>query len=497
MAKRETFYSTFYGFKSSPFHVTPDPDNLLLTAAHKHAIGAIFYGIVARKGFVVVTGEVGVGKTSVLRSSLERLDTASAKFVYLYNPRLTPTELYRAIITDLGYSLEDGQDALTALQRLLVEYYRRGVNIVLAIDEAQNMPEETLEDLRVLSNLETRSDKLVQIVLVGQPELDVMLRKSRLRQLQQRIAVRATIPALTFRQSLRYVRHRLAVAGRAEDNPLFSFLALAYIVHAAGGNPRRLNIYCDNALINGLGHRAERITLPVAHEALHEFKLSLRSQSWRLRWVLATAGVVVLGAIFGAALLSRAQGSLGQSSNRQIVTTTVASPVAQPVKTMSTIGGTEPLSDSSRVEPFANGASAADVNHTAATSRSGATVAQTDSTGTPANPASAMTTIVEPTNAPEAASTESTAGRTGDAPPLTPNEKTGAMVQPDGKIGVRVRPGDSLIQLCLRIYGRCSTETLRRVLEINPQIRSEDVIVSGHIVVFQPPWSAARPSDNE
>jgi general secretion pathway protein A len=458
LAKRETFYSTFYGFQSSPFHVTPDPDNLLLTAAHKHAIGAISYGIAARKGFVVVTGEVGVGKTSVLRSSLERLDTASAKFVYLYNPRLTPAELYRAIITDLGYSLEDGEDALTALQRLLVEYYRREVNIVLAIDEAQNMPEETLEDLRVLSNLETRSDKLVQIVLIGQPELDTMLRKSRLRQLQQRIAVRATIPALTFIQSLRYVRHRLAVAGRAEDNPLFSFAALAYIVHAAGGNPRRLNIYCDNALINGLGHRAERITLSIAHEALHQFKQSLRSQSWRLPWIIATASVIVLAAFFGAALLPRAHGALGQSSYRQIVTPSVAAPAVEPVTTTPTIGATEPL---------ATGAPAADVNHTAATSPSSPTETQAGSIITPANP------------------------------PLPPDEKTSVIVRSDGKIGVIVRPGDSLIQLCFRIYGRCSSETLRRVLKINPQIHSEDVIKSGHVVVFQPPSSAARGSDNE
>ncbi len=468
MATRETFYSTFYGFKSSPFHVTPDPDNLLLTAAHKHAIGAIFYGIAARKGFVVVTGEVGVGKTSVLRSSLERLDTASAKFVYLYNPRLTPTELYRAIVTDLGHQLEDGQDALAALQSLLLEYYNKNVNIVLAIDEAQNMPEETLEDLRVLSNLETRSDKLLQIVLVGQPELDTMLGKSHLRQLEQRIAVRATIPALTFRQSIRYVQHRLAVAGRAEDNPLFSFAALAYIVHAAGGNPRRLNIYCDNALINGLGHRAECITLPIAHEALRQFKQSSRPQAWRMRWIIATASVVVLAAFFSGALLSRAQGPLGQSSKRPIVTASVETPAAKPVTTMPTIGA--------RVDPVANGASEADVNHTAPQSAAGPSEAQAGSMSKSADPAAAMTSKVEPVIAPEPNSAE--------AP--SPDEKTGAIVRPDGKIEVVVRRGDSLIQLCHRIYGRCSSETLRHVLEINPQIRSKSVILSGHVVVFQP-----------
>jgi len=201
LATRETFYTAFYGLKSSPFHVIPEPDNILLTEAHKHAIGAICYGVVARKGFVVITGEVGVGKTSVLRASLDRLDIASTRIIYLFNPRLTPTELYQTIFAELGACMDDSQELLAALQHLLLKLYNRGLNVVLAIDEAQNVPEQTLEDLRVLSNLETRSDKLLQIVLVGQPELDVMLSKSSLRQLQQRIAVRATIPSLSLKQA--------------------------------------------------------------------------------------------------------------------------------------------------------------------------------------------------------------------------------------------------------------------------------------------------------
>ena len=457
MAKRETFYTTFYGLKSSPFHVTPDPDNILLTEAHKHAIGAIYYGIVARKGFVVVTGEVGVGKTSVLRASLDRLDIATTKIVYLFNPRLTPAALYHAILADLGDRLEDGQDVLAALQHLLLEFYNSGLNVVLAIDEAQNMPEETLEDLRVLSNLETRSDKLLQIVLVGQPELDAMLSKSSLRQLQQRIAVRATIPALNLKQSFRYVRHRLAVAGRAEDNPLFSFAALSYIAYAAGGNPRRLNVYCDNALINGLGHRAERVTLPIAREALRQFKQSMRPQPWRLRWIAACAIVAVLGALGGTALRSSVQAWLGRSSARQVATASAPGPAAEPAAIMPTIQAAAPPTDP-----------------------------RVGLTSSPAESAPAVTTTVEPVAAPKPTLTGVTV-RTDDAAPF----------RPDRKIGVTVRPGDSLRQLCRSVYGRCGSATLRLVLQANPQIRSANFIVSGHTVVFPPRRPAGSGSDKK
>jgi general secretion pathway protein A len=437
LAKRETFYSTFYGFSSSPFHVTPAPDNLFLTEAHKHAIGAICYGVLARKGFVVITGEVGVGKTSVLRASLERVATPATKIVYLFNPRLSPAELYHTILADLGERLEARQDVVAALQHLLLNLYNGGMNVVLAIDEAQNMPEQTLEDLRVLSNLETRSDKLLQIVLVGQPELDALLSKPSLRQLQQRIAVRATIPALSLKQSFRYVRYRLAVAGRAKDNPLFSFAALCYIACAAGGNPRKLNIYCDNALINGLGHRAERVTLPIAREALRQFRQSMRQQSGRLRWIGASTIVVVLAALGATALMSPVLPWIGRSSEKQIASAPAAPPTEPPrieVVTVPSEGAKSPAGLSN----------------------------------SPVASASAVTTTVEAVAPP---------ARTDAAAPL----------RPDQSIGVVVRRGDTLLQLCRNVYGKCGSATLRLVLETNPQIRHAHSIASGQKLVFPPP----------
>jgi general secretion pathway protein A len=457
LAKRETFYTTFYGLRSSPFHVTPDPDNIFLTEAHKHAIGAICYGVVARKGFVVITGEVGVGKTSVLRASLDRFDIASTRIIYLFNPRLTPTELYKTILAELGACMDDSQDVLAALQHLLLKLYNRGLNVTLAIDEAQNMPEETLEDLRVLSNLETRSDKLLQIVLVGQPELDAMLSKSSLRQLQQRIAVRATIPALNLKESFRYVRYRLIVAGRAEGSPLFSFAALSYIAYAAGGNPRKLNIYCDNALINGLGHRAERVTLPIAREALRQFRQSVHPQRWRLRWIGASSTVVVLAALGATALKSPVLPWLGRSSERQIAKAPAAPPTNPP-----------------RIEVIGSGASAADSVREGATVPSETTESTVGVTDLPAESASTVTKPVEPV-APQPSFPGVTA-RTDDA----------ALLRPDQSISVVVRPGDTLLQLCRNVYGTCGSAMMRLVLETNPQIRHAQSIISGQKLVFPP-----------
>jgi type II secretory pathway predicted ATPase ExeA/phage tail protein X len=480
LAKRETFYTAFYGFRSSPFHVTPDPDNLLLTEAHKHALGAIYYGIVARKGFVVVTGEVGVGKTSVLRASLDRLDTTATKIVYLFNPRLTPTELYETILTDLGESLGDRRDALNALQHLLLRLYNSGLNVVLAIDEAQNIPEGTLEDLRLLSNLETRSDKLLQIVLVGQPELDATLAQSSLRQLKQRIAVRATIPAMSLKQSFRYMRHRVTVAGRGEDIPLFSFSALMYIAYAASGNPRKLNIYCDNALINGLGHRAERITLSIAREALRHFKLSVRGQAVR-GWLIPIAtSVVILVAAGGLAVWAFVHGPIAGSRAMRSVTASVAKAdpelVTREPRTEVVAAPTDAPGDASVVwRAFAANDERGEPSLSIA--------ASTDGTATTVKP------MTEPEH-----SFPGAMERTESVSPFRRDVKSAA-VRADGSIEVAVRSGDSLSSLCIRVYGRCDSLILRHVLESNPGLRSINLIVRGQTLVFQPYQTAERGSE--
>jgi general secretion pathway protein A len=312
--------------------------------------------------------------------------------------------------------------------------------------------------------------------------------------LQQRIAVRATIAALTLRQSFRYVRHRLAVAGRAEDNPLFSFAALSYIANAAGGNPRKLNIYCDNALINGLGHRAERITLPIAREALHHFRQSIQPKPWRLRWIAAAAIIVALGTLASRALWSSIPAWLGRSSEEQIAAASTAGPTAEPAVTLPIIQAPPAATDPPLIGAVASDASAADGVRPAAALPLGTTGPPVSLTSSTAEPAPDATTTVEPVAATEPPWIGVTVRR-GDAAPFRPDGRMGVIVRPDGRIDVTVRPGDSLLHLCLRIYGTCDTATLRRLLETNPKIRSANLIVSGETVVFQPRQSAESGSD--
>jgi general secretion pathway protein A len=300
----ETFYGGFYGFESAPFHVTPDPTLLFPTETHRAALGAIEYGIAAGKGFIAVTGEVGVGKTTVLRVCLDGLDSSKFKIIYLFSPALSTAELYATILEEFDVTLpptSNAADLLRVLQRTLLAVHGSGMQVVLAVDEAQQMPEATLESLRILSNLETDKSKLLQIILVGQPELDAVLAKHSMRQLAQRIAVRARVKSLTFRQSCRYILHRTRCAGRLASRPLFTTPALLYLAFVAGGIPRAINICCDNALINGYGHAAERISLSIVREACKAMKF--RSPLRRVAAVVAALILLVGLVAAGNALL--------------------------------------------------------------------------------------------------------------------------------------------------------------------------------------------------
>jgi general secretion pathway protein A len=268
-------YQAFYGFRADPFHVTPDASLMFLSKAHREAIGVLEYGLRVRKGFIVITGEVGVGKTTVLRHSLRRLDPEVSAIVYVLQPALTPHQLLTFIWEELmgetdpvhqPWSADTGEVIRRLLFRLK-ELHNAGKLIVIVIDEAQNMPVDTLESLRLLSNLESDKQKFLQIVMAGQPELDEKLARHELRQLNQRIAVRTRIGNLTPLEALSYIDFRLEMAaGRRLE--IFTHDALDYIVVKSGGNPRRLNIFCDNALINGLGYRAPVVTQQIAQEAI-------------------------------------------------------------------------------------------------------------------------------------------------------------------------------------------------------------------------------------
>jgi general secretion pathway protein A len=267
-------YLEFYNLKKEPFQVTPDPEFIYLSESHKEALASIIYGTEQKKGFIAITGAVGVGKTTVLRlylASLQDHPDWHVKTIYALNPNVTFQGLLKTIYRELGVRLttKDTSEMVNRLHRILVKEYKDGNNVVLIIDEAQNMPVETLENLRMLSNLETATDKLVQIVLVGQPELDETLNRYELRQLKQRIAVRALISPLTIRESREYITHRLQKAGSG-DGHVFTEGALRAIVNHGQGIPRAINIVCDNSLITGFGYQEKPVTVRVVREVLRD-----------------------------------------------------------------------------------------------------------------------------------------------------------------------------------------------------------------------------------
>lgn len=285
-------YNEFYQFKKEPFNVTPDPDFFFMSSSHKEALAAIIYGVERRKGFIAIIGEVGLGKTTVLRSYLQQAKSDALKAVYIFNANVSFGGLLKNIYRELGLKLQTGQisELIDHLHQFLISEYKQGHNVALIVDEAQNMPTETLENLRMLSNLETAEEKLIQIVLIGQPELQERLQRKELRQLNQRIALRHTIAPLSREESLGYIHHRLErVALSAE--PVFSKSALSLISKHSQGIPRIINIVCDNALIAGFGSNKKPVTRKIVRQVIADLE---GKTSWHwLRWGMAFALLMV------------------------------------------------------------------------------------------------------------------------------------------------------------------------------------------------------------
>jgi general secretion pathway protein A len=288
-------YVNYYNLSKAPFHITPDPEFLFLSSSHKEALGAIIYCIAKKKGFVSIIGEVGTGKTTIVRSYLARCNRTQVKPIYVFNPAVTFTELLKTIFHELEVKPrnENLYDMVQQLHTVLISEYERDRNIVLIIDEAQNMPVPTFEQLRILSNLETPKDKLLQIILVGQPELAEKLAGKELRQLNQRLAIRATLRPLSPDESRDYVLFRLSKVTRTPKE-IFSPGALKKIIKAAKGSPRMLNILCDNALVAGFGYQEKQITRAIAKQVIADFEG--KAHPLTLTWKHAS--------IFGALLLS-------------------------------------------------------------------------------------------------------------------------------------------------------------------------------------------------
>jgi len=243
-------YEDFFGLREPPFHITPNPAYLYLSPQHEEALQHLRYGIASRKGFIVLTGEVGCGKTTLSRTLLNELESADCDTVLILNTRISEAQLIRLIIQDLGYRSEaQGKaDLVTDLNAVLLEKIQHGRQIVVIIDEAQNLTFEVLEQLRLLSNLEADDQKLMQIVLLGQPELRERLRERRLRQFRQRVLVHYDLTPLRLPQTAAYIHHRLQRAG-GRGAPLFTPFALRYLHWRSGGIPRLINHLADKSLL--------------------------------------------------------------------------------------------------------------------------------------------------------------------------------------------------------------------------------------------------------
>ena len=292
-------YLNFYNLKKEPFHITPDPEFLFLSPSHKEALGSIIYGIEQKKGFVVIIGAVGVGKTTILRSYLDSVDKQHLKIIYIFNARLTFEELVKTIYQELGIEIEtdDIFEMVNNLYKVLIDEYSQGNSVVLVIDEAQNVPLDTLESLRMLSNLETPKDKLIQIVLVGQPEFVERLNIDKLSQLKQRIAIRSTILPLSKAESFSYIEHRLLKSG-THSKAVFTQDALESICKKARGIPRTINILCDNALITGFGYQQKPVPAKIVREVIQDIEGQRRQSIPRRHLAWGLAVIISIVAVF-------------------------------------------------------------------------------------------------------------------------------------------------------------------------------------------------------
>jgi general secretion pathway protein A len=305
-------YLNFYGLREKPFNPTPDPRFLYLTPGHREALAQLVYGVQEHKGFLVLTGEVGTGKTTLLRTLLTRLDGHTA-VAFVFNSTLPFDELIEYVLHDFGIAKtgETRVERLVSLNNFLIERRRSGQNTVVIFDEAQNLQPGTLEQIRILSNFETTTDKLVQILLVGQPELKARLDLPELRQLKQRIGLRCTILPLRPEEIHDYIRRRLRIAG-GQDLNLFTERAVRRIAEYSGGIPRVVNIVCDHCLLIGYADQTRRIDVDIVQRAikyLEEGELPAErtrdrgdQRSRAVRWAVGAVAACLAGGLVALAL---------------------------------------------------------------------------------------------------------------------------------------------------------------------------------------------------
>src|SRR3569832_61510 len=329
-------YASYFGLKTEPFSIAPDPHYLFMSERHREALAHLLYGLGGGGGFVLLTGEIGTGKTTLCRLFLEQIP-ANCNVAYIFNPKLTALELLQTVCEEFHIAVPQAAGAqsmkayVDALNAFLLESHAAGRNNVLIIDEAQNLAPEVLEQLRLLTNLETRERKLLQIVLIGQPELREMLQRPELEQLAQRVIARYHLDALGPAETEQYIRHRMDVAGLERPFP-FEPRALRRIHEAARGVPRRINLLCDRALLCAYANSratVDRRTVDQSAQEVFGTKGAVRPVRHR------TALDLGLGLAAGAALYAAATRATRQGEPvRQVA---ALAPAANPASAAASI----------------------------------------------------------------------------------------------------------------------------------------------------------------
>jgi general secretion pathway protein A len=273
-------YQSFYHLERTPFGISPEPEFFFPTPSHNEALAALYHAVRGRKGFAVLTGEVGTGKTLLLRCLLDRLrESDDVAYAYVFNGLLSPSEFLQYIARDFGLlaSGKNKSELLADLSNFVVDRGTKQLTTVLVVDEAHHLSVDILEEIRLLTNLETSHAKLLQVLLVGQPELDEKLDSSVLRQLKQRIAHRARLVPLTLDETEGYVERRLQIAGAESDRVLFPVDTVARIHHYSSGIPRLINTICENALITAYARQNSNVTPEIVDDAAADLRLNILS----------------------------------------------------------------------------------------------------------------------------------------------------------------------------------------------------------------------------
>lgn len=268
-------YTKFYGFKEKPFNTTPDSKFFFPSEKHVEALNSLRYAIEDRKGFVVITGEIGAGKTTICRTLINQLDS-NKKIALINNTHLTARELIMSILDEfeIEYNTGSKQKLISLLNNFLIKQLTADANVVLIIDEAQNLTPKVLEEIRMLSNLETEKEKLIQIILLGQPQLRAKLASPKLEQFKQRIAVYYHLEALTLTETRDYIYHRLKSAGLEKIKDIFQDEAIKLIYAYSKGVPRLINLTCDSALLSGYVKDTKQISVQIIHDVVKEREFS-------------------------------------------------------------------------------------------------------------------------------------------------------------------------------------------------------------------------------